>query len=683
MRVVLITLLIAIVCACQVAPYTEPEDPTKINRLPYEMTFEGNDSISDRALRSAAKLDLDRFVERGFAKAAIDDAAWTMRERYLSKGFPFATVDYEYEPTPGETPRVLILVNEGPQTVVSTVHFRGATWFSGKALHAVVETPGAGLLGIGDPLYIASKLESAAQELKDAYYENGFLTATVSQPEVQFNEDRTRAEVTYVIEEGVRSVIQDIEVPDSLPDAGELRRSINSFLGQAYFPRVVYQVRAAVVEHYARRGYPDVDAEVIEQPSGTSGQVRLTVTAEPGTSVRIRRILVVGNDETRSSFIRSRIELKEGDVYNRELERRSFQELYRTGLFRIVRINLVGEGELRDLEVSVEELASLELYAEPGYGTYERFRFRAGITERDLFGTGRRGKLEAIISQKSKGITATLTDPWLFESKITGDLSLFAREREEPSFTSVNYGGQALLTREWTRQLSLSTGYQYRKSDAVDIKLDAPNAAQLNENVDLSIVSFASTWDHRDSVFLPREGRYARALAEFSDQALGSEIDFIRLTGTISEYWRFGERTGLVFTARTGFAIMYGDTPTLPLQERFFNGGANSVRSFRQSQLGPKDAGGNPLGGDTSSTATVEFRYPLWKSFEGSLFIDAGNVNLLLDDYLEFRDIRYGIGPGIRWLLPIGPVRLDWGVNPNPRSDESRNVLQFSVGSSF
>lgn len=679
----LAALLLALLGACQVAPYSEPEDPTTVNRLPYEMIFEGNDSISDRALRSAAKLDLDRFVEREFTKAAIDDAAWTMRERYLSKGFPFATVDYEYEPTPGEIPRVRIIVDEGPQTIVSKVHFRGATWFSSKVLHSVVQTPGSGLLGTGDPLYVASKLDGAAQELQDAYYENGFLTATVSLPETSFNEDRTEVELTYVIEEGVRSVIQEILVPDSLPDAAELRSSIKSFLGQAYFPRVVFQVRAAVVEHYARRGHPDVDAEVIEQSSGESGQVRLTVSAVPGTSVRIRRILVVGNDETRASFIRSRIELQEGDVYNRELERRSFQELYRTGLFRSVRIKLLGDGELRDLEVSVEELSSVELYAEPGYGTYERFRFRAGITERDLFGTGRRGKLEAIVSQKSKGLTATLTDPWLFDSKIVGDLSLFAREREEPSFTSVNYGGQALITREWSRQLSLSTGYQYRKSDAIDIQLDAPNAAQLNDNVDLSIISFASTWDHRDSVFLPRDGRYARALTEFSDKTFGSEIDFVRISGTISEYWKFGERTGLVFTARTGFAIMYGDTPTLPLQERFFNGGANSVRSFRQSQLGPKDSGGNPLGGDTASTATMEFRYPLWKSFEGSLFIDAGNVNLTLDDYLAFRDIRYGVGPGLRWLLPIGPVRLDWGINPNPRSDEAAHVLQFSVGSSF
>ncbi|MCA8981755.1 MAG: outer membrane protein assembly factor BamA [Planctomycetes bacterium] len=683
MRARLTLLLLAILCACHVAPYEEPEDPTKINRLPYEMAFEGNDSISERALRSAARVDLDRFVERGFKKAAIDDAAWSMRERYLAKGFPFASVDYEYEPAPGEIPRVRILVDEGPQTVVSKVHFRGATWFPSKVLHRVVQTPGAGLLRTGDPLYIAAKLESASQELQDAYYENGFLAAKVSPPETTFNADRTEAEVVYVIEEGVRSVIQDIEVPDELPDAAQLRKSLKGFLGQAYFPRVVFQVRAAVVEHYARRGYPDVEAEVLEQPSGTSGQMRLSVDAQPGTVVRVRQVLVEGNEETRSSFIRSRVALKEGDVYDRELERRSFQELYRTGLFRVVRINLVGEGDSRDLVVTVEELNSLELYFEPGYGTYERFRFRAGITERDLFGTGRRGKIEALVSQKAQGVTATLTDPWLFDSQIIGDLSLFAQEREEPSFTSVNYGGQALLTREWTRQLSLSTGYQYRKSDAVDIKLDAPNASQLNENVDLSIISFASTWDHRDSVFLPREGRYARALVEFSDRTFGSDIDFVRITGTISEYWRFAERSGLVFTARTGFAIMYGDTATLPLQERFFNGGANSVRSFRESQLGPKDTGGNPVGGDTSSTATVEFRYPLWKSFEGSLFVDAGNVNLLLDDYLSFRDIRYGIGPGIRWLLPIGPVRLDWGINPNPRDDESHHVLQFSVGSSF
>lgn len=668
---------------CQFLPWADQRPEPPEGALPYTLTFDGNRSIGENALLRAAKPDLERFVENGYKKAAVDDAAWAMHQHYLGAGHPFASVTYEYEPTPGAPPEVRIVIDEGPRAVIRTVHFRGATFFDRKALHGAVQTPRTGWFDTGDRLYVESRLTSSAERLADAYYENGFLDVEVELEEPVFDEDRREVEVVFVVREGVRSTIHAIELAEGTADADQLRASLQRFLGQAYFPRMAFQVRAAVVEHFARRGYPDVDVEVVARPTGSDGRVHLDVTTDPGQFVRIGQVLVVGNDETRESFIRSRLAFREGEPFDRDKERQSFRALYRSGLFRAVRIETVGDGEVRDVRVEVQELPSLEIYGEPGYGSYERLRFRAGITERDLFGTGRRGKLEGLVSEKAREVVGTLTDPWLFDSELIGDLSLFAKERDEPSFTSVNLGGQALVTREWGRKYSVSTGYEYRRSDARDVKVGAPGTEGLDEDVNLSIVSLAATYDERDSVFLPRTGRYARALFEVSDQNIASDLDFVRISASVSEYLPLSENTGFVFSLRTGFAIPYGDTVTLPLQERFFNGGANSVRSFRQSELGPKDPQGNPIGGETSSTATVELRYPIWKSFEGTLFVDAGNVNLTLDDYGDFRNLRYGVGPGIRWLLPIGPVRLDWGINPNPRVGESNSVLHFSIGSSF
>lgn len=683
MKWVLAIAVAFLLTGCQFMPWADQRPEPPEGALPYTLEFAGNARVGENSLIRAAKPDLERFVENGYKKAAVDDAAWAMHQHYLSVGHPFASVTYEYEPVEGEPPHVRIVIDEGPRTVLRTVHFRGARFFDGKALHGVVDTPRTGWFDTGDRLFVESRLQSSAERLADAYYENGFLDVEVELEAPVFSEDRREAEVAFVVVEGVRSTIHRIELAEDMPDAAELSVELRRFQDAAYFPRMAFQVRAAVVEHYARRGYPDVEVEVVERPTGGDGRVHLDVSADRGQFVRIGRIDVVGNDETRESFIRSRLAFVEGDAYDREAERQSFRALYRSGLFRAVRIEMIGDGDVRDVRVEVQELPSLEIYGEPGYGSYERLRFRAGITERDLFGTGRRGKLEGLVSEKAREIVGTLTDPWLFDTELIGDLSLFAKERDEPSFTSENLGGQALVTREWGRKYSVSTGYEYRRSDARDVKVGAPGTEGLEDNVNLSIVSLAATYDERDSVFLPRTGRYARTLFEVSDQSIASDLDFVRISASWSEYLPLSERTGFVMSLRTGFAIPYGDTVTLPLQERFFNGGANSVRSFRQSELGPKDPQGNPIGGETSSTATVELRYPIWKSFEGTLFVDAGNVNLTLDDYGDFRDLRYGVGPGLRWLLPIGPVRLDWGINPNPRADESRSVLHFSIGSSF
>jgi outer membrane translocation and assembly module TamA len=130
------------------------------------------------------------------------------------------------------------------------------------------------------------------------------------------------------------------------------------------------------------------------------------------------------------------------------------------------------------------------------------------------------------------------------------------------------------------------------------------------------------------------------------------------------------------------------DGETIPIQERFFNGGENSVRSFREDRLGPVDGEGNPLGGEVRNTLSLELRYRLWGNLHGALFYDAGNVLAEFEDALDFRDLRSGVGVGLRYMLPIGPLRIDGAWNPDPRQltptlEEDNFVVHVSVGMAF
>ena len=134
--------------------------------------------------------------------------------------------------------------------------------------------------------------------------------------------------------------------------------------------------------------------------------------------------------------------------------------------------------------------------------------------------------------------------------------------------------------------------------------------------------------------------------------------------------------------ARGGAIFPLGPTDTIPLQERFFNGGESTVRSVREGELGPKGENNKPIGGEYYGVYNAELRVPLRGPLGMALFADAGNVGLDANDF-GLDDMRYALGGGLRFDLPIGPIRLDYGRNPNPHHDEDHWALFFSVGFAF
>ena len=158
-----------------------------------------------------------------------------------------------------------------------------------------------------------------------------------------------------------------------------------------------------------------------------------------------------------------------------------------------------------------------------------------------------------------------------------------------------------------------------------------------------------------------------------------------RTTARASYFIPLG-KTSLELGARAGVVRPLqestGDINAIPIDERFFNGGSTTVRSFGERDLGPHDHRGHPLGGEFYTVFNAEYTFPLYGELQGAVFVDAGN--LLPDaDNPGFADMRYGIGAGLRYKLPIGPIRLDYGVNPDPREHEDIGAFHFSFGFAF
>ena len=107
------------------------------------------------------------------------------------------------------------------------------------------------------------------------------------------------------------------------------------------------------------------------------------------------------------------------------------------------------------------------------------------------------------------------------------------------------------------------------------------------------------------------------------------------------------------------------------------------MRSFKEQELGPADSFGNPIGGEVTNLFSTELRYHFTPAVQVALFFDTGNVILDYNDYFDFDDFRSGVGVGVRYLLPIGPLRLDYAINPDPRPGEEEWVLHFAVGLAY
>ena len=228
-----------------------------------------------------------------------------------------------------------------------------------------------------------------------------------------------------------------------------------------------------------------------------------------------------------------------------------------------------------------------------------------------------------------------------------------------------------------------SVGYQFRATNVLDVEVLGPEVAQALSDVSVSSILASLVHDTRDQLFAPRTGSVTRPTLELATSGLGSEIDFVRANLRHSRFLGLREGTVLGLSFRGGMIVPIGGTDTIPLQERYFNGGENTVRSFREDELGALDAGGEPIGGEAYTVLSAELRQRLRGNLQGALFFDTGNLQANYADFLTFDDMRNAVGAGLRYMLPIGPLRLDVGFPLDQRPGDPDYKVYFGFGQIF
>ena len=644
--------------------------------------FVGTSHFTDKVLASAIADQITEMNQGGATAANADDAAFFLAIFYRKNGY--ANVDVTSKVTGPNS--VELDVTEGPLTVLAGIHFINVSGIPTATLSDYItsttqerQTNAKAALP-----FVQADVDTGDERIQGLYASEGYLDAVVDPAVVTFSPDKTKAYVSITVHEGIQYHFGHLNFAGDLvfyPNT-DLLKQLQPFTSKPYTPDGVTNMQRAVVYFYKTHGYYDPKVDVQSDPkSATDGNVPVTFTIATGNIYRFGSVTEDGLERLHRSFLPKRFASLKGKFYNPELLDAKYRAMMQTGLFRQLRVEPrpLPDGTI-ELHMQVEEEKARELGFSLGYGTFEGPIVGLVAGDRDLFGTGRPLTANLELSSNFLRGEVLYDDPWFLDSDFHFQTRLFGQSEEWYRYNVLETGIRPELSRDLNKWLTASIFLQGKETQTTDEGISPSMIGPTKYFVGSGGASL--TLDTRAPDKLnPRSGVIGDIVGEVASSALGSSVEFARVTGRFTLYIPLTAKTLLALGVRAGWMTPLEGSPVdIPIDERFFNGGGTTVRSFPERRLGPSDYHGYNVGGDTFRTFNVEYQFPLFKAIIGALFLDAGSVGR---DPGDTGPLRYAIGPGLRYASPVGPVRIDFGLNPDRRTGERRKMIQISVGMAF
>lgn len=654
-----------------------------------EMSFEvegaavrvrGIESLDESEVRAALEDDVTAFCRHGRNRSCLEDAAYHLKARLWEKGRAFARVEVG-----GQGDEAVFLVDEGPEVVLEEVRFEGNRFFADEKLEQAFASERVLPLGLDGPrLYVRSLVEDAAGVVRNWYRNEGFLWSDVTVKETAFRRGREEAIVTVSVEEGARARVSGMSLQGVTVNETQLRDTAGPLVGKPFSPNLPFHIRNAFLSHYANQGYPFCRVAVMPEIDRAAAEVFLRVEVTEGRKGYIRSILVEGNALTLEGVVRHVAGLEAGELFRLRRISEAIDALMKSNLFLSVDVEprpTKGDPQGVDLRLKVAEADDMEITLSTWYDEYEWLMGRIKVRNQNLFGTGRRGWIAGKASFKDLAGEVGFQDPWVFHTPLSATWSWYVDRRIKPTFSEFRWGTRFRTAVEVAEGLELGLEYNYELSDVYDV--DASLAAEASQDLTISSLAFQVVLDLRDSPFDPSWGVYLDLQHEFAGRGLGGNVHYDRsvLKGAVYVTPLLG--ITLAVGGEASIVDPKSVTEAIPLQRRIYKGGAYSVRSFAYEELGPAADDGTPLGGEGCLQLNVELRVPVYEVLGIALFYDTASLRLNAAQWLDFTDFRHGLGAGLRLLTPVGPLRLDFGWNPDRRKGEESWNLHFTVGHAF
>jgi outer membrane protein insertion porin family len=648
-----------------------------------DIAIVGAQAIKREEIEGKLALKANSVLNRNQVRDSLDK----IKQLYQEKGYYFAEAEAVYTDIGPDEIDLTIRITEGEKILIKRIAFVGNRAIEPWELKNVMETKESNLLSFitGSGVYQRETLRNDLRRLEAFYQTRGFLRVEISEPDVHVDPQAKGIFITIVVKEQDQYRVGRLQVEgDDLFSAAELKSLMQLQEGEIFDRSQLANDVLRLSDRYTERGYAFADVVPLTNINQEQRLVHIDVQIDRGPQVRVGHILIVGNEITRDKVIRREIRLHEGDLFDSSKLRRSRQRLGNLGFFEEVKLDTRRrpEEELVDLEVRVKEQPTGAFTAGAGYSSTQSVIGTASIRQNNLFGRGQRLVLSAALSRISADFTLSFTEPSFLDSPYSLGLEAFNRNFDYDSFDSRETGAGLRFSRELGEYVRVGLGYRYEDIDISDVSEDASQRIKdLAGRSTSSVMTPSIAWDSRDNVLNPSRGFYHFLSVDFAGGPLGAENQFYKAVGEAN--WYYPVVGDLVFSARG--RVGYGDgwgNKDLPLLERFFVGTqAVTIRGYRLQDVGPKDINGDAIGGNSLILLSGQLRFPVTQGLSLVGFIDAGN----LYDKNEFEPttLRVGVGAGIRFVTPLGPLALDWGFKLDRKAGEKPSEIHFNIGSLF
>jgi outer membrane protein insertion porin family len=683
------------------------------------IVISGNDKLSQEDIEGVIEVKRDSVLDLGKVRSSVTE----IKKLYTSKRYFGSEVDYRVELEQGNKAVVYFDIVEGVKGYLTKILFVGNTVFGARKLRGVMKTREKGWLWW---VTGAGKLESDVLEvdinrIRGLYLDEGYVTVKVSEPEITLSKNKKSIHIT--IKE-------------------ELLKGFKSRVNKVYRASVVQKDLLWLTDQYTDKGYAYADVAPLTILDKEKKLVLLTFNIDKGIPVYISRIEIEGNTKTRDKVIRRELKIAEGDLYSSTRLRKSRERVLRSGYFKDVEFSPspTEKKDLIDLDIRVEEQQMGKLAFGAGYSNLHGVIGSVSLSHGNLFGRGYKASLKVELGGDVRNFNVSFTDPRFLDTPYSLGLIGYNETEEYDNYTVDVSGGGITIGREITENISASLGYRFERVRVYDVySTEGVDAVQDDlTTVEDEYVAPTPPLGYHPGDYIYDEWKRgpsltSKAILTFTRNTLNDP--YFPTNG--SNIWVSGAVAGLggnnyFYSASAGaswFHPLVGDLVLnlrgtagfirpykgeVPINEKFYVGGINTIRGFDYGMAGPLgtetvytavDTGGSdarpdtyvpidransdPIGALNMVVGNVELLYPLSKAIglRAAIFYDIGKGWGGGENSFDnsFWPLRQAAGVGIRWYSPFGPIRVDWGYNLTPKSGrgEKSSVWDFSMGTLF
>ncbi len=630
-------------------------------------------------------------IKRGslYDEKKLEAAKKRIIEAISKDGKIDSVVEIEKEYLDNGSVKVTFVVNEGEKIIINKLSYSDALVLNTDLFDDVIANKEHEFMGWfwgrNDGKMSLTDLQYDPLRIRDFYMQYGYLDAKVNEPFVRANFDSYTADMSYQIEEGEVYKITKVTINQvvNVIDESKIKEVIHLKDGEPFNIKTFREDAQNIKTIIADLSYAFVEVVPDLKKDKENHTVEVVFKITPGEKVKIRDVIISGNNRTLDRIIRRELYLGPGDMYSLTDLKDSRSALGRLGFFDS---NTVEEKRIdnqnMDLIVKVKEAPTGNIQLGGGYGSYGGLLVSVSVEDRNIWGSGINVGVKAEKSQMTQNYSFNISNPRLNDTDFSGNFSIYKSENDYIDYTVKTEGVSVGTGYRFTRYLSGYLAYGYSANSYSNYLNSIYIDTYYFENYAKSSMTVSVKYDNTDDFYLPREGVNISQSVEKA--GVGADANFVKTRTTLGKYNGLKDYVG--FDAIFRYKAKYNfvkDTGMLPIAEKFYMGGIGSVRGYQSYSLSPLDSNDvtRRMGGKQTFSNSLEVSFPLVEKAKMRVvtYLDWGFIGE--DSLTEIS--RGGYGAGLEWFSPVGPIQLMFSKPLNQHDGDTTSSFEFTMGQRF